>query len=229
MSRFFCVVALSPLLWLVVTPGRSADDVKLARTSVYFPLEVGTTWHYRAGDARFKVTVAKHEKVGDVVAAKLETYGEKDKLLSDEYVAIVEDVSKTAVTPFHVVRVKSKSDAVTPPLPFLKLPRDEKEKDREKAWKGLKGASWNVASKVGGKDVKGVFEISSIDEVVKVPAGSYRSVVVKGKNLEVLGNKLELTYQFAEDVGMVKQTMEIGEGNSRQKVVVELEKFEKGK
>src|SRR5438046_920099 len=103
MPRFLCVLALSPLLWLVVTPGHSADDVKLARTSAYFPLEVGTTWHYRAGDGRFKVTVAKHEKVGDVVAAKLETYSDKDKLLSDEHVAVVEDTSKTAVTRFHVV------------------------------------------------------------------------------------------------------------------------------
>ena len=51
------------------------------------------------------------------------------------------------------------------------------------------------------------------------------SVVVDGENLEVLGNKLNLTYQFAENVGLVKQSMEL----AGQKMVVELEKFEKGK
>jgi len=209
MSRLLCVLALSPLLYLAVPPAVSAEDK--AGTSAYYPLEVGTTWHYRVGEGRYKVKVTKHEKIGDVMAAKLETYGDKDKLISSEHVAVVED-KKSTVAPYQVVRVATNGERLTPPIPFLRLPPK-------------KDAPWTFASKVGGKDVKGAFEVRSTDQDVKVPAGSYRTVVVEGKNLEVVGNKLDLTYQFAENVGLVKQTMKL----AGQTIVVELEKFEKGK
>jgi hypothetical protein len=202
-----------------VTPGRSADDVKLARTSGYFPLAVDTTWHYRVGEGRYRVKVVKHEKIGGVVAAKLESYGDKDKVISDEHVAVVADASKYV----SVVRVAWKGEPVKPPMPFLKLPKDEKD---EKEWKEIKDLpAWSFKGEVGGKEIKGSFQIRGIDEPVKVPAGSYRTVVVEGQNLKVLDNDLSLTYQFAEGVGMVKQTMEL----TKQKIVVELEKFEKPK
>jgi hypothetical protein len=209
MSRLLCVLALSPLLWLAAQPCFSADDK--VGTSTYFPLEVGTTWTYRVGEARFKVKVTKHEKIGDVMAAKLETYGDKDKLISNEHVAVVED-KKSSVAPYQVVRVATNGERLTPPVPFLRLPPK-------------KDAPWTFASKVGGKDVKGTFEVTATDQTVQVPAGSYRTVVVQGKNLEVVGNKLDLTYQFAENVGLVKQEMKL----AGQTIVVELEKYEKPK
>src|SRR5262245_6431422 len=45
MSRLYCALALAPLLWLAAVPCYSADD-KVGATA-YFPLEVGTAWHYR--------------------------------------------------------------------------------------------------------------------------------------------------------------------------------------
>src|SRR5262249_3185822 len=204
-------LTLAPLLWLAAVPCYSADDK--VGTSAYFPLEVGTTWHYRVGEARFKVKVTKHEKIGDVMAARLETFGvekDKGKALSNEHVAIIE--AKKSDARIQVVRVATNGERLTPPIPFLKLP-------------AKKDLPWTFASKVGGKDVKGTFQIRSVDETVQVPAGSYRTVVVEGKDLEVLGNKLDLTYQFAENVGLVKQKMKL----AGQDVEVVLEKFEKGK
>jgi hypothetical protein len=198
-------LALSPLVLLLGGPVRSADEKMLSST--YFPMEVGTTWHYRVGEARFKVKVTKHEKIADVMAAKLETFGDKDKLISSEHVAVTSDTDGQ-----KIVRVASNGKALTPPVPFLKLPPK-------------KDLSWKIDSKVDGQAIRGVFKIRSTDEKVTVPAGTYKTVVVDGQDLEVIGNKLSLTYQFAEKVGMVKQTMDL----AGQKIVVELEKFEAGK
>jgi hypothetical protein len=205
MSRLLCALALSPLLLLTPSAARSADEKLL--TSAYFPMEVGTTWHYRVGEARFKVKVTKHEKIGGVMAARLETFGEKDKLISSEHVAVTSDTDGQ-----KIVRVASQNKPLTPPVPFLKVPP---KKDQ----------SWKIDSKLEGQVIRGVFKIRSTDENVKVTAGTYKTVVVEGQDLEVIGNKLSLSYQFAEKVGLVKQTMEL----AGQKIVVELEKFEPAK
>src|SRR5438034_10502018 len=39
----------------------------------YYPLKVGTTWEYIANSKKVTVKVTQHEKVGDVLCAKLET------------------------------------------------------------------------------------------------------------------------------------------------------------
>lgn len=205
MSRVLCALALSPLLLLSGGAARSADE-KMP-TSAYFPMEVGTTWNYRVGEARFKVKVTKHEKIGGIMAARLETFGDKDKLISSEHVAVTSDTDGQ-----KVVRVASQGKALTPPVAFLKLPPK-------------KDLSWKIDSKLEGQVIRGVFKVRATDETVKVPANTYKTVIVEGQDLEVLGNKLSLTYQFAEKVGLVKQTMEL----AGQKIVVELEKFEAGK
>jgi len=205
MSRLLCALALSPLLLLSGGAVRSADEKML--TSAYFPMEVGTTWHYRVGEARFKVKVTKHEKIGGVMAARLETFGDKDKLISSEHVAVTSDTDGQ-----KIVRVASQDKPLTPPVAFLKLPPK-------------KDLSWKIDSKIEGQAIRGVFKIRATDQPVQVTAGKYNTVVVEGQDLEVIGNKLSLTYQFTEKVGMVKQTMEL----AGQKIVVELEKFEPGK
>jgi len=205
MSRLLCALALSPLLLLCGGAVRSADEKML--TSAYFPMEVGTTWHYRVGEARFKVKVTKHEKIGGVMAARLETFGDKDKLISSEHVAVTSDSDGQ-----KIVRVASQNKPLTPPVAFLKLPPK-------------KDLSWKIDSKIEGQVIRGVFKIRATDEPVTVSAGKYKTVVVEGQDLEVIGNKLSLSYQFTEKVGMVKQTMDL----AGQKIVVELEKFEPAK
>ena len=55
-----------------------------------------------------------------------------------------------------------------------------------------------------------------------MPAGKYKAVLVEGDKLEVLGNEVKLSYQFAEKVGLVKTVMKV----AGQDYVVELEKME---
>src|SRR5262245_26822354 len=112
------------------------------RTSAYFPLEVGTTWHYRVGVAQCKVKVAKHEKEGGVLAARLETYGDKDKVIGTEHVAVVSDQDGE-----KVVRVAAQGKTLTPPVAFLKLVSSNKEK----VLAPQKDLEWKVDSKADGQ------------------------------------------------------------------------------
>ncbi len=62
--------------------------------------------------------------------------------------------------------------------------------------------------------------------MVKVPAGEFKKVVtVTSKDLKANGVPLNITYYFAEKVGMVKQVVEL----SGQKVIIELERFDMAK
>ncbi len=68
---------LAPVLFACLVPLIAAgnlpaqDATKLVETP-YYPLQVGTTWHYKSGDAAFTIRVARHEKVGEVLCACLE-------------------------------------------------------------------------------------------------------------------------------------------------------------
>jgi hypothetical protein len=198
MSLPLRATALFGLLLLVATQGRSADDKML--TSDYFPLAVGTKWHYRAGEARYILEVTKHEKVGGYPCARIDMIVNK-KPESHEHVTVTGDA---------ILRVSHEGKLITPAVPFLKLAP-------------TKDQSWKIESKIDGKTFNGVFKAG--EESVKVPAGNYRTVTVSGQDLNVNGTKLNLTYYFAEKVGMVKQTMEL----AGQKIVVELEKYEAGR
>lgn len=203
MPRLAYALALSPLLLALAGPA-PADDKMLA--TPYFPLDVGTTWHYRMGEARYKVKVTKHEKLNNVLAAKLESFGDKDKFLSSEHYAVVSEQEG-----LKVVRVATNDKPLVPPVPVLRLP----------AQKHL-NVPWNFDSKLDGQVLRGKFRIRSADGEVTVPAGKYRAVLVEGVDLEVLGNKVNLAYQFAEKVGLVKTTMQVG----GQTYVADLEKME---
>ena len=187
------------------TLARGADDK--TTSTPYYPLVVGNTWEYRVGENRFALKVAKMEKVKD--ANSKETNCARLELYVNGKSVSYEDIG---VSPTAVSRYTFEGKLAEPPIPFLKLPPK-------------KGDTWNVESKVGGQVLKGAFTIADDKETVKVPAGSFNTVVVRSKGLEVNGVKLELTYYFAEKVGMVKQVIEI----AGQKAVVELDKFEPAK
>jgi hypothetical protein len=191
-------LALTLLLaWAAAAPAQDKME-----TTPYYPLAVGSSWEYKAGESKFTMKVTKHEKVGNVLCARVEMLI-KDKPVSFEHIA----VSKDGVTRNSFEGNKE----AQPPVLFLKLPPKKDE-------------SWKVDSKAGGESVKGTFKNTG-EEDVKVPAGSYKAVVVTSQDLEANGIKMAVTYYFAKDVGMVKQIVEV----AGQKVVVELEKYEPGK
>jgi hypothetical protein len=192
--------ALAPTLLLAWAAAAPAQDKM--ETTPYYPMAVGTTWEYKAGDSKYTLKVTKHEKVGNTLCARVEMFV-KDKAVSYENVGVTKD----GVCRFGF---ENKGEA-KPPVLFLKLPP---KKDQ----------SWQVDSKIGGEQIKGTFKDGG-EEDVKVPAGSYKAVVVSSQDLEANGVKMAVTYYFAKDVGMVKQIVEV----AGQKVVVELEKYEAGK
>ncbi len=200
MRRLVSLSLLLPLLLLLAGPVRSADD-KLPASS-WYPLAVGNQWQYRVGENHYTLKVAKHEKIGDRLSARLEM-SIKGKVISFEHVAVTSDA---------VVRTAFDGKVANPPVPFLKLPP---KKDQ----------SWKFESKMNNQVMKGTFKTG--EEEIKVPAGPFKTVTVTGQDLEVNGERMNLTYYFAENVGLVRQVIEFPRVG--QKIVVELERFEPAK
>jgi O-succinylbenzoate synthase len=192
----------------------AAQD-KLKETP-YYPLKVGTTWHYRAGDSKFTIRVVRHEKVGEVLCALLETKRD-GKVVGSEHLAVTADgVYRYDLT---YQRAGSRSDekksaayvsgSFRPPMLILKLPPK-------------KGDSWKVDSKSDGQNFRGSFQVGA--QEITVPAGVYKTFRVASQDLEVNALKPTITTFFAEGVGMVKQIISVGEA----KIEIELEKLELG-
>ena len=192
-------LSLAALVFLAAGSLAPAQDA--AVTTPYFPLEVGSVWSYRCGENQFQLKVTKFEKVGTTNCARVELFV-NNKSEAAENIAVTKD---------GVLRFSFDGKKAEPPIPFLKLPVKDKE-------------TWKVESKVDGQPLKGSFTSGTKDDV-KVPAGNYKTVTVTGVDLEANGVKLGLTYYFAENVGMVKQVIDI----AGQKVVIELEKYEPAK
>jgi hypothetical protein len=194
--RWLPALALS---LLVVFASRAQDEK--APTSPYFPLEVGATWTYRAGETTFQYKVARFEKIDKTNCARIDlVIG--TRVVSHEHVAVTKE---------GVQRFAFEGKEAKPPITLL--PADVKD-----------GAEWSVDSKVGGEALSGKFALSKVKEKVKVKAGGkeYEVVVVTGKDLKANGAPVGLKYYFAEKVGMVKQELEVA-GN---KVTFELSSYE---
>jgi hypothetical protein len=176
-----------------------------AESTPYYPLQVGNKWHYKVGDNRYTLTVAKYEKIGELDCARVEQTVE-DKVVAFEHIAVTKD---------GVVRVAYDDRRADPPLLFLKLP-------------AKKDASWNVESVVGktaaspGEKVTATFKAGEVAKLM-VPAGTSENVIsVSTQDLVAAGQKMGFTYYFGKNVGMLKQEIDV----AGTKVVIELEKYE---
>jgi len=165
-----------------------------------FPLNPGTVWTYIVGENRFEIRLTKLEKIGKVECARLEMFVE-GKSRSFEHLGIDGNV---------LARHSFEGKPTTPPIPLLKLPPKPGEK-------------WNVESKLDGQLFKGTLAVS--EEPVQVPFGKFTAVKVSGVDMDLNGQKFNVTYWFVSGIGMVKQVAEL----AGQKVIFELEKFTPGK
>lgn len=191
------------VLLAVLAGGLAAQD-KLAETP-YYPLRVGTTWHYKAGEGKFTIRVAKHEKVGETLCARLEVTRD-GKVVGTQHLAVAADgvYCHSQTTDGNVTRTPK------PPILVLKLPPK-------------KGEGWKADSTADGKAISGTFQIG--EEEIKVSAGTYKAVRITSQELEANGLKPVITTYYARDVGMVKQVIQ--ENNVT--LAIELEKFKAGK
>ncbi len=216
MPRLIRVAILSIVL-CVPTP-HSTGQEKLKETPFY-PLQVGTTWHYRLGESKITVRVVKHEKVGDVLCALLESKRE-GKVGGREHLAVKDQgVYRYDVSSFFnsdTPRLKTKAgeefrtETLKPPMLVLKLPPKI-------------GDVWKVASQGEVEVFRGNFKVDEEQEIT-VPAGKFKAFRVIGQDVE--GTALKpapvITTYYAQGVGMVKQLIDIGDA----KAEIVLEKFE---
>jgi hypothetical protein len=169
----------------------------------YFPLKVGTKWHYRAevGGKMLQVTnrIAKIEKIDGKPVALLET------VLGGQVTA----TEHLRATPKGVFRYRYNGMDVSPPLCLLRYPVK-------------KGDSWESELKIGGEQLKAMCRVGTED--IKVPAGKYKTVTSR-VDADAGGLRISTTCWFAPGVGMVKQTADIG----GQMITLELEKYEPAK
>lgn len=180
---------------------KDKEKVEKITESPYYPLAVGNTWNYKLGEMKFTMKVTKHEPVDKVLCARVE-------LVVDNSVKAFEHIG---VTTDGIYRYSYEGKKTEPPVRILKLPFKA-------------GETWEVNAKVGGEVLKGM--LKSGQEEVKVPSGTYpKAATSTADDFDANGTKMAFKYFFAENVGMVKQELDV----NGQKAIIELEKFEPAK
>jgi hypothetical protein len=174
------------------------------KTKDYYPLKPGTKWFYNvnADGQNVKVNnqVAKLEKIDGKTLALVETVVNGSVSMSEHMQS----------TDKGVFRHRTNGIELSPPVCILKFPFKKDE-------------TWESTTMVGNESLK--IKAKAIDtEEVTVPAGKYKALKVDA-DMTAAGMQISTTYWFAPDVGVVKQTTNLGGKN----IILELEKFEAGK
>src|SRR5262245_41212131 len=169
----------------------------------YFPLKEGAIWSYKSDNKPFSVKVGGKEKVGDEDCIRLE-YLDKDKLIASEYVSIKDT---------GVYRCAFSGTKADKPYCFLKFPIKD-------------GEEWEAKSTLGGQKIEGKYKLTVEKSPLKIGDKTYDKVVkVEADGLKIDNQSVGITYYFAQNVGMEKQTFNV----SGVKVYVELDKYDEGK
>jgi hypothetical protein len=193
------IVPIAGLMLLVALADAPAADDKV-KESPFYPMKIGTKWHYQIAMNKFVMQVKKHEKIGDATYAVLEASAD-GKALNTEYFGVRSD---------GIYRFSMQGKKLDKPYCILKLPPK-------------KGATWKAEFKISGELHKGTFV--SGEEEVTVPAGKFQAVTAFSQGfLQPDKKKITYKYWFAEKVGLVKQTTDIGDNITM--IGMELEKFE---
>ena len=179
----------------------------------YYPVKVGTKWEYKVGvdnvqPATVVYRISKIEGTGDKALAVLEQLV-NDQVQATEHIGVRED----GVYRYRLIMKSEKATTseFSPPVCLLKYPVKE-------------GSYWETGTKLGTKEFTVIGREGPLEEV-EVPAGKYKAIKVKIETT-VTGTKVNNTYWFAPEVGLIKQTAEYMPGKS---FTMELAKFEEGK
>ena len=194
------LAGLSVLAILFAGVAVPAQEAAAPTTHPYYPIKQGSEWTYKVQGGPIKMKVTGTEKVGQNSGFKIEvTAG--NKVSATEVIGVTKD---------GVVRYSINGVAADAPILFL--PTDpEATKD------------WNIDTKGGGQPLKGKFTASK--EKVTVPAGTYDTIHVAGKDMQVGTTTSNIDYWFAKDVGIVKLRFTLG----TQDATLELESYTPGK
>ena len=109
-----------------------------------------------------------------------------------------------------VFRHRANGIELAPPICLLKYPVTKDE-------------TWETDTTIGNESVKVKVKAGDVEEIT-VPAGKYKAVRATIETT-ALGQQTSVTYWFAADVGVVKQSM-VNDGKN---ITLELQEFEAGK
>jgi hypothetical protein len=177
--------------------GRGPAPVQVA-DSPYHPMRVGWEWAYegKAKGQTMTRRVLRHEKVGELPCALVETKRDQDTQREHLY-----------ATPDGLFIAAINGRKITPPLRLLKLPPKS-------------GEQWETPIREGKSKRKGMYLLG--EATVTVPAGTFATVTLQGAVVDERGHATDFTYWFARDKGIVK--MLLG-GSGAPVVVYELKQF----
>src|SRR5262249_21780655 len=151
------------------------------KDSPFYPLKLGSVWHYKGGEQIVDIRIAGYEPIGGLTCAVQEWLLE-GTVVSIEHVAVTAD---------GVYRCAAGLKPIVPPLRFLKLPP-------------AAGDTWKVNSVHDGVTTAGTFRVRRED--VTVPARRLNAFVASTSDAMVNGTMpLATTYWFVSGWGMVKQ------------------------
>jgi len=186
MLRLTVLASLAALLVAATAYPLSAADETVGESG-YYPLKVGTEWEYLANGMTFRATVVKHEKKGDYMTARIETFVNGQSVMSENL----------TVTKDAVIRVAAADIVASKPTIVVKLPPKV-------------GDKWKIAADVGPEKLEGDLQCDAVDEVTKVTAGEYKAVkisgtfVTTGPGPDAEKQTIALTTWYADGVGPVK-------------------------
>jgi hypothetical protein len=177
-----------------------ADDKDKIGESPYYPLKIGNAWTYNGpGNTKLVNKVVAHEKVGDMMCAKIET----------QVGGVAQAFEHIGITADGIYRYTLNGTKIDKPILILKLPPK-------------KGDEWKIDTKVGNETVTG--KLTTTEDALTVPAGKFTAMIAGGK-LMTGDQALEVANYFVKDVGIAKIKMDV----AGQSIVIELDKFEPAK
>jgi hypothetical protein len=196
-SGVLALVSLASLSYCSTPP--QADKEVPAN---YYPLKEGNKWYYRmaAGENTFQVitqlTKVENSSVKGMFRLEMSIDG---KVLASEDLT----VDKTGV-----LRHALNDTQIPTPVTVIRFPVKD-------------GDTWEQTIAADGDEMKLKGKVIG-EEAIEVPAGKFKALRVQ---IEASGDQSEtltVTYWFARNTGIVKQTLEVGD----EQIVFELEKYE---
>jgi hypothetical protein len=191
-------------LCLAFPAGVLSDDPKKPD---YYPLAKGNTWTYRISapgatlTLKMTIEVTEIEVKGGKTIAKLESRN-PDQPGKSQTAEIIADAK-------GVYRSSALDLKLDQPLTIIKYP--------------IKAETWTETVTAAEKKLKATLTAKEAVEVT-VPAGKFKAIPIKAVT-ELGGNQATLTTWYADGVGIVKQTADLGDIE----LVMELDKFTPGK
>lgn len=194
MNRVLMVVAAM----CFVDSVRAQDGLSVVGSD-YFPIAVGSRWEYTAGVGKFSSEVIKHEQIGGVMCACIESKiegllpavsrllgGESPPEPVQEYVHVSES---------GAYRHQNAGKDFNPPLPFLKFLNATKKED-----------VWKVESRHGDDSFRGTYS-QSVDSIT-IRGKKYEDVLVVKSDIVDGSFRVKETSWFARGVGLIKKSVE---------------------